>query len=163
MNQSTRILPDLTAEAADFGAKLGRVLDPVAMERLSKLHPDGVRVFDIADHHGIGWKDACDVVAAAEASGRMKVRRGPDGVVRFMWMPGTMPPLTGLEKAILRQAQRDLAGGPDEIWITGVAHTLDVSEQAVRHALEFLVFADLLKRVGVGYALTKLGRTEGEV
>ncbi|QFT69331.1 hypothetical protein FIU93_21270 [Labrenzia sp. THAF35] len=162
MNQSPRILPDLLAPMNDFVRKSDQVIDPVAMDYLAKRHPDGVRVIDIASYHGLLFLEAHDIVEIALCARQLKARRDQDGDILFVWRAGTMPPLSGLEKTLLRQAQRDLDAGPDRIFVEGAAMDLRVGPAAVRKALEFLVSADLLTRDGRAYALTPLGRTEGD-
>eukprot|EP00903_Cladosiphon_okamuranus_P001617 g1615.t1 len=109
--KAPRILPDLTAKSADFARKLGEVLDPVVWYHLSRRYPDGVRIAEIADWHQLLFCEAVDIVKAAEAAGHMKARRAPDGSIRFVWLTGTMPPLSSLENLILRRAQQDLFEG----------------------------------------------------
>lgn len=162
MSKISRILHDETVEAAELAANMDRLFGPFTFLYLTRRHPDGVRVYDIADKLDLTFQQADHLVRIAEVAGRLKVRRGADGGIRFVWPTCWMPPLTNIEKLLLRQAQRDLANGAEEIWLAGAAMELRVSEHAVRSALEFLVFADLLKRNGKAYALTRLGRTEGE-
>ena len=162
MTLSARILPDLLAPMANLVRTFDRVIDPTAMDYLAKRHPDGVRVIDIAGHHDLLFVEAQDIVEIALCARQLKARRDQDGDILFVWRAGTMPPLSGLEKALLRQAQRDLEAGPDRIFVEGAAMDLRVGPSALRKALEFLVSADLLTRDGRTYALTPLGRTEGD-
>ncbi|MCV0429287.1 MAG: hypothetical protein K5905_27880 [Roseibium sp.] len=162
MNQPVRILPDLTTESAAFCETLRRVIDPVAMDRLCKMHPDGVGLYHICDAHQIPYAFALKAVDAGEAAGFLKGRMHPDRHEYLVWLPRTMPPLSRVEKLVLRQAQRDLAEAPGVFFVEGAMTDLGVGSLKIREALNFLVFADLLTREGKAYALTSLGRTEGE-
>ncbi|MCK7611987.1 hypothetical protein [Roseibium sediminicola] len=162
MTSAPRILPDLVSGLEDFSRKLDQILEPTAMAFLSKKHPDGVEVRHIAEHHRLAWSEAVEMVEIAWAAWRLNIRRGPNGTIRYVWPVNTVPPLNSVEKGLLRQARRDLADGPDKIFIDGAAMDLGVGPGSVRNALDFLVTAGLLTREGKTFALTELGRTEGD-
>lgn len=162
MTQPQRVLPDLTVAAAEFGANFSKIICPIVWHHLANAYPDGVRISELADWHRLSLQDAVDLVAAAEAAGKVKARRLIAGGIQFVWLAGTVPPLSGVEKRLLRIAQRDLADGPNELFQTVIAADLQVSPGTLRRALEFLVSADLVTREGKTFALTDLGRTEGD-
>lgn len=162
MTATPRILPDLTFDIEDFSRKLAQVLEPASLDYLAKRHPDGIRVSDIAEHHSLSWSETVEIVEAAWAASLLNIRRGPNGTIRYVWLVNTVPPLNSVEKGVLRQARRDLADGPDKIFIDGAAMDLGVGPGSIRKALDFLVTSGLLTREEKSFALTELGRTEGD-
>lgn len=162
MTAAPRILPDLTFDDRDFARKLDEVLDPDAMDYLSRRHPDGIRVSDIAEHHRLSWVEALDIVFVAWAAFRLNVRKAANGDILFVWPADTLPPLTSVEKGLLRQARRDLADGPDKIFLEGAATDLGVGIVSIRKALDFLVTAGLLAREGKTFRLTRLALSQGD-
>ncbi|WP_420415096.1 hypothetical protein [Roseibium sp.] len=160
MAQPQRIHVDETADARQLKERLERVLEPYVFSCLAARRPDGVRVQDIADCFDLTLREASQLVRLAEVMGRVKLRRAVDDAIVFVWLPGTIPPLTCAEKRILRAAQRDLAAGPADLWLTGIAHELGLATPTVSRALDFLVFAELLSRTGTTYSLTDLGQEE---
>jgi hypothetical protein len=160
MTQPQRIHADETADARQLKERLERVFEPYVFSCLAARRPGGVRVQDIADCFDFTLREASQLVRLAEVMGRLKIRRAADDSIVFVWLPGTVPPRTWSEKRILRAARRDLADGPQDLWLTGMAHELSVATATVSRALDFLVFAELLARDGKTYSLTDLGQEE---
>jgi hypothetical protein len=155
-----KILADLTAANRLFAERLALLTDAFSMKILQRRFPDGVTPLDLAALNAWTFEETLSLIAAAEGSGALKVRRAPAGHVRFVWLPGTVPPLTSSERRVLAAARRDLRDGPAEIWMTGAAHDLGLATATVVRALDFLVSADLLSRNGKVYTLTDLGQEE---
>jgi hypothetical protein len=86
MIQAQRVLPDLTTEAAEFGSKISTVICPIVWYHLGRAFPDGVRIRDLAGWHNLTWQETVDLVAAAEAAGKIKLRRLIDGGIQFVWL-----------------------------------------------------------------------------
>lgn len=160
MRPAAKILADLTAPARLFEERLSALTDRHSMKILQARHPDGVTPYDLALRGTWTFDETLALIKAAEEQGALKVRRAADGTIRFVWLPGTVPPLTWSEKRILRAARRDLADGPAEVWLTGIAHELDLATPTVSRALDFLSDAELLRRTGNVFSLTDLGQEE---
>ncbi|WP_395175788.1 hypothetical protein [Roseibium alexandrii] len=157
MTAAPKILPDLTAADRAFEEQLATLTDRFSMRILQRKLPDGVTPYELAARNKWSFCETLALITAAADAGDLKVRTAPDGQIRFVWLPGSIPPLTFHERKILKAACRDLADGPAEIWLTGLAHEFGCATPTVLRALDFLVSADLLSRSAKTYALTDLG------